>query len=216
MADNKTLGVALGIGGLVLVGIALASGGKGGQPIPEGHKFGRIITEIDGIAGTIHLQAGKPLMLYNPAVEYQGPGIDVFTYFSLRQRQGGSDVTVYGSGVAGVHVGPAGSMMAFRLVSDTQPQPADGTCNRDGKSAGPWMCCYIWGSPSTRPTPICGAPPVAGPADILIECFLKAADSGNPADADGFSSPTCYRVGGKPRLAMVGLTKRYSGKVVFV
>jgi hypothetical protein len=214
MADQKELGLLIGAGGLVLVGLALASGGKPGQRIPDGHRFGRIVTEFDSITGARPLQAGKPIQLYNPSIEYDGPGIDVFTYLSIRQQLGGSQVTVYGSGVAGVHVGPSSGLRPFRLVSDTQPQPADGTCNRDGKIAGPWMCAYIWGSPSTRSTPICGAPPVLGPADIWVECFFKASDSGNGADADGFSSPTCYRVAGKPRLAFAHLT--YRGKVVFV
>jgi hypothetical protein len=88
-------------------------------------------------------------------------------------------VSVYGSGVAGVHVGPADTLTEFDLVSPQQPQP---------EGAQPQsLTAYPY--PGTVPTPVCGVHPEAGPATVWLTVYGKK----HVSDADGFSSPTCMQ-----------------------
>jgi len=112
-----------------------------------------------------------------PQVTYKGPGRDTFTYMAIRQLQRGQLVTVYATGVAGVHVGPAPAPAVFDLVGASQPQP-DAACPQQSLCAMPW--------PGVAVNPISGAPPVVGSASLYLEVYQRKF----PEDADGFSSPS--------------------------
>jgi hypothetical protein len=148
----------------------------------------------------IAMRIGQTIPAMIPSVMYQGPGRDTFSYFRIVQNQGGQEVTVQGSGVAGVHVGPCDEPSVFYLVSPDQVQPPG--CPAQA------LCAYTW--PGPIPTPICGAPPQPGYATALLEIYQVGA----PQDADGFSSPTCgtdeYPV---PRVPVVW--KRYTSKILY-
>ncbi len=136
----------------------------------------------------IALKIGQILEIPNPTVMYEGPGRDTFSYLRAVQLQGTQEVTVMGSGIAGVHVGPASEPTVFNLVAEDQPQPVG--------PARAALLAYNWPGPpgatpsDPSPCPISGAPPQVGYADVLLEIYQKQADSGDPRDADGFASPT--------------------------
>ena len=157
-------------------------------------------------SGQITVQRGAPVAALRPTVEYGGPGRDVYTYFRIVQEQGGTWVTVYGSGVAGVHVGPpnpgvTSALTEYYLVAPTEVQPPFAQCVAQSLCAFPW--------PGTQVSNICGAPAQAGSAMAVLEIYENASLSGNPADADGFSSPTCNN-----RVAI--FRKEYPNKILFV
>ena len=114
-----------------------------------------------------------------------------------------------GSGIAGVHVGPASAETVFNLVADDQPQPEGDPGPRLLAYNWPGPCIPVGGCPPGIPScPISGAPPVAGYADVLLEIYQNEAQSGDPADADGFSSPT---YNGRVPI----MFKRYKNKILF-
>ncbi len=184
------LSAGLGAGGLLLIvlglrgGRAPISGVRGPRPGESwGEPFSRAFEQE---IGRIQIPAAMaqpntfPISMVRPQWLYQGPGRNAYSHFRLLQVQRGQLVTVYGSGVAGVHVGPAARPTVFDLVSPTQPQPPG--CQPQSLCAFPW--------PGVPPTPIAGAPPQPGYADAYLEIYEDAALSGDPRDADGFSSPT--------------------------
>lgn len=160
---------------------------------------------LDG-AGQIAVRRGDPFAALRPTVKYGGPGRDVYTYFRIVQNQGGTWVTVYGSGVAGVHVGPpnpgvTSALTEYYLVSPQEVQPNFPACVSQSLCAFP--------HPGSNVSPICGAPAQPGAAMAVLEIYENQSLSGNPADADGFSSPTC-----NPRVAI--LRREYPDKILFV
>lgn len=176
---------ALGIGGIVLIVMATRKQGPSipTNPLGPGESLGDLTspTFSGQVALPITLARGANLAALRPTVVYQGPGRDTFSYFRVMQVQGGVWTTVYGSGVAGVHVGPASTPTRYDLVSPDEIQPTG--CPSQS------LCALIYPGPLT--TPICGAPPQAGPATAVLEIYeLKF-----PADADGFSAPTCVHEG---------------------
>lgn len=146
----------------------------------------------------IALKIGQILEIPNPTVMYEGPGRDTYTYLRAVQIQGTQEVTVMGSGLAGVHVGPAGDPTIFNLVAEDQAQPVG-----PPRAA---LLAYNW--PGPTPCPISGAPPVVGYADVLLEIYQNQTESGDPRDADGFSSPT---YNGRVPIQV----KRYRQKILF-
>ena len=156
--------------------------------------------------GTITVRIGTPITIMNPSVMYQGPGRNTYTYARIVQTIGGQEVSVYGSGVAGVFVGPATTPMAFSLIAAEQPQPSG--CPKQA------LCAYAYGASQLPVGWICGAPPVPGPATVILEIHQNAQQSGRAQDADGFSSPTCGSAANPvPRIPL--LSKRYANKILF-
>lgn len=158
------------------------------------------------LAGQIAVSRGTPFAALRPTLKYGGPGRDVYTYFRIVQNQGGTWVTVYGSGVAGVHVGPpnpgvTSALTEYYLVSPQEVQPPFPQCVAQSLCAFPW--------PGANVSNICGAPAQPGNATAVLEIYENQSQSGNPADADGFSSPTCNN-----RVAI--LRKSYPDKILFV
>ena len=164
------------IGGLALLLMNLGKG-EPVNPPPPGSVFRDLTAALLSTPSTIDVVRGQPIMLVDPTVLYQGPGMDTYTYFQVKQIQNGVKVSVQGSGVAGVHVGPATTLPPFHLVAADQPEPPD--CPARG------LCAYVW--PGPEPAPICGAPPQPGYADAYLEIYQRR----DPQDHDGFASPTC-------------------------
>ncbi len=203
--SKKTLspGVMVFAGLLGAAGITLIVFGLQGSrfllfPLRPGEKMGDLTSPSFRDGELKRVTIGDPIVCASPTVQYEGAGRDVYTYFSVQQRQQGQWVTVYGSGVAGVHVGPpnpgvTSALTRYYLVSDTEDQNIAGTLNGRAydlhfpiRSLGalPWP-----GSPLV--SPICGAPPVPGPASAVLLVYQNQSLSNDAADADGFSSPTC-------------------------
>ena len=197
------LGLA-GIGALLLNGSSGSGGGANtsspcapqGAPASLGNPHA-----VDQPAPNAHvpLTRGQQFFLHELSTTYTETfAIDVYTYAQITQN----GVTVYGSGVAGVAVGPISQpdpcmgdinqMYNTALVSPCQPQIGGGVGNY--LSLQPW-------EPATGPSngltpPICGRAAVVGPADLEILIYGNQAETGNPADggigaAAGFGSPTC-------------------------
>jgi len=143
--DRGMLAVAgvVGAGGVALIVWAIARGQ--GIPLPPlaplnpGESMGRPFSASLDSSGVIHLRRGDLLSVLNPTAEYEGPGRDTFSYCSVVQLQGRQWVTVYGSGVAGVHVGPSQSLAAWPLVSVDQLQPPG--------CAPQSLCMFPWPGP---------------------------------------------------------------------
>jgi len=184
--DKNTLAVAgaLAVGGVALVAYALTrQGGYGGYGLTPvvpylNHKFGKPYDEeLQGLTEPVPL--GDPIAITRPMVLYQGSGIDTYTFLRILQVQGGATYTVYGSGLAGIHLQEATSQTLMQLVAEDQIQP-------DGTQA-PILAAYPY--PGVGPNPLCdGAEPRLGLAWALIEIYLKR----DPADGfDGFSAPLC-------------------------
>lgn len=130
-------------------------------------------------AGRIPLQIGQKLALQTPIVGYAGPGRNTYTYARILQQMGvgaGQWVTVYGSGVAGVHIGPAASVFNFPLVSPTEVQDP----------LYPPGSLVLEQYPGPPATSISGAPPELGAGTLILEIYQRATT----ADGDGFASPT--------------------------
>lgn len=209
MSKNATLAVA-GALGLAGVGIILyavsrpAPGAPIGAPLHPGETLGNLLApNLEAIpGGVIRIPlsgaALSTIAAIQPRVNYSGPGRDTYTYLAVRQMQHNQLVTVYASGLAPVHVGPAATPTPFPVVSPTQTEPSG--CPAQSLCALPW--------PGTSVNPICGAPAQSGPADIYLEVYQNQSDSGDPRDADGFSSPSCNN-------RRYVLQKRYPGAVMF-
>ena len=190
------IAAAVGLGGvaLILLGLKGKAGIGGLAPLGPGEFMGSPASAFLEGTGVITVPVMGAIAATRPQVQYSGPGRDAYTYFRIVQNQGGRAVTVYGSGVAGVHVGPANTPTTFDLVSPSQPEPPG--CPAQA------LCAYPW--PGVLPTPICGGPPRPGPADAVLEVYERRT----AADADGFSSPTCN---GRVPVAR----KLYPNKVLF-
>ena len=128
--------------------------------------------------GPIPVRIGDAFPAVLPSILYKGPGRDTYTYFRIVQNVGGDWVTVYGSGVAGLHLFASATPQIFALVSTTEIQPAG--CPSQSLCAFPWP-----GEPKV--TGICGGPAQPGVATAVLEIYGKMGVE----DADGFSSPTC-------------------------
>jgi len=180
----------LGAGGIALILYAVAKGGgaptPGISPLRAGEAMGQPTSpNVEG-AAQIQIRRGDTFAALRPTVTYLGTGRDTFTQFSIRQQQGGQWVTVYASGVAGVHVGPSPQLANWDLVSPQQLQPAG--------CPGQSLCCFPF--PGVGPNPICGAPAAAGPASAYLEVFQRVENITGPwpagsGDDPGFASPTC-------------------------
>lgn len=178
-------GVGLGVLLLSSGGAAAASGGFShvpgmSAPYLSGGPTG--VTSLPAATGASGL-----LVKLTPIVDYLGPPRNVYTYAKIIQN----NTVVAGSGVAGVSIGfdnPT-AMKTYPLVPGQEPQP-DGT-------QGPYLWVYTWPGPpgpgggTTVPGGICGTPPVKGAAQLILDVYYNSSESGNSADADGFSSPTC-------------------------
>lgn len=201
--------LALGLGYLGIAGALLTIRATGGglgptslaeygplQPVPNGGTL-RDLSLPSVPMGSIHL--GDVLPVPTPQAFYEGGDLDVFSYARIIQKRGSTWVTVAGSGVAKVALPTRSLQVApnvYRLVSAGQPEPT-------GCPPG-FLCCFPWPGPYVPPspdpratagqpgyivTPICGAPPQPGQADLLIEVYVRTLAN----DVDGFASPTCNR-----------------------
>lgn len=197
--DVMALAALLGASGVALIAWSLTQR----KPIADAPNPLGAGEKLDGLASlsldqdfTIEVPAaGTGLIIVGaPHVRYTGPGRDCYTYAQIKQYQHGQWVTVYGSGIAGIHL-PEGTGQQFNLVPPTQTQPEG--CPQLS------LCCQKW--PGTQENPICGAPPARGLASVLLEVYEKRY----PVDADGFSSPTC-----NPTRRPVA-RRVYSDKVLF-
>jgi hypothetical protein len=202
----------LGVGGIALIVYAIAKGG--GAPDPDkgpmrpGETMGDPTSATMQAPGPVNIRRGDRLSVLRPTVGYSGPGRDAFTQFSIRQEQRGQWVTVYASGVAGVHVGPSPQAANWDLVSPNQPQPSG--------CAAQSLCAFAWpgveGPVGFFPNPICGAPPQPGPASAYLEVFERVGNISGPFIGPydpGFASPTCNK-----RIPVA--VKVWPGKIVFV
>ena len=180
MADQRTTAYVvagvLAVGGVGLVIMALNQ--QAGPPTPGQWSD----PYVPGFPTNPQIPLGGTFHVLNPKIKYAGPGIDTFTYLQAKQVYQGQEVSVMGSGVAGVHVGPATSLTEFPLVSATQPQPAGEPAG--SLMMGPWP--GLRNAAGNIPTPICGKPPVPGPGYIYLQVYQKDA-------GDGFSAPTCNK-----------------------
>lgn len=196
---------ALGLAGLFLVFKALGKGDLARLPDPPagcGLRSGEEMSNPASVTlegGTATVRVGQTFYIENPTVLYQGPGRDAFTYLRVVQVRGGQAVTVYGSGIAGIHLQPSSAMREMKLVRDDQVQPEGAPQNS--------LMAYPWpGDPSM---PISGAPAEPGSADVWLEIYERCA----AADVDGYAAPTfphagAYRVPVRRHV--------YPGRIVFV
>ena len=193
------------LGGLGAVLLAMKAGGGGEtiRPIPDGKLEGLGSPNLDA-AGTFQISRTAKFAALLPYVHYIGTGRSVYSFFQIKQLINGEMVTVFGSGVAGVFLAPAAILTQYALVSAQEVQPP-------GCPSGQNLCAEPW--PGNETTPICGAPPRVGPADAVLEIYQNATQSGNPADADGFSSPTCMHDG---RLRIWIAQRVYKNKIQFI
>jgi hypothetical protein len=176
--------------GIIVVGLQKPAG----PPLPPGSSLSPPIISTGTIGttpvnfpangGTLTLPATGTLTIINPQVRYSGPSFSVYTYAQIKQIINGTPVTVFGSGVAGIAVGPASSPTLFPLVRSDQVQPTG--------PPGPYLTLYPWPGPSTTVAAICGAPPKPGiPGSLHVQIYGDQTETGNPADTNGYSSPTC-------------------------
>lgn len=180
MSDKRLLAGGLIIGGGILLYIFLK-----GRPVPfcilapllPGENLAALTSPALAGSGQLRLSRGTPIVVTMPSVRYMGSGRDAYSYFRVVQQQNGIWVTIYGSGIAGTHLGPATTWQTYALVPPDVPQPPG--CPSQS------LCTFAW--PGPEPTPICGAPPQSGVATGLLEIYERRT----PADADGYSSPTC-------------------------
>lgn len=187
------------LGGLGLVLLASRAGAPGlgpTAPLEPDEAMADLQSPILDQPGILQVRRGLPVAATMPTIRYQGPGRDTFSHFRIVQLRGGDWVTVYASGVAGVHVGPAAELTTYPLVSPEEVQPAG--CPQQSLCAFPW--------PGTEDHPICGAPADPGMATAVLEIYERKTAK----DGDGFASPSCnLRVPLEPRNV-------YMNKVQFI
>lgn len=191
-----------GVGMILLWAMQRSEKGYGDlRQIAPGELMSQPISPTLEGSGVVSIRIGEGIAALMPTVMYVGPGRDTFSYFQVKQRQYGEAVTVYGSGVAGVHVGPAAEPMVFPLVAADQPQP--GGCPAQA------LCAFNYPGPPGAEN-ICGGPPMPGYGDAYLEIYQRQ----DPQDGDGFASPTCGSADVPiPRVPII--TKIYRGKVLF-
>lgn len=201
------IGGALAVGGLVW---ALSQGQGQGQAPRKGITALTSNCELQGEQlsnpasltleqsgpGYFRIPIGQTLELKGNTILYQGPGRDVFTAARIIQQMGDQWVTVYGSGIAGIHLYASPVMKEFALVPSDPPSALGGS-----------LVLYPWPpGPSPTSNPICGQAAVPGlDAILLLEVFGICSS----ADADGYSSVTCMKRQPLRR-------HEYDGKVAFV
>ncbi len=217
MADVTLIGVkkpnpavyaisgVLALGGIGLIVLGFRGGVSLGAtgPLRPGETLDTLRSPNLDAAGQIVVSIGDPIAAQRPTARYSGPGRDTYTYFRILQQFGGQWVTVYGSGVAGVHVGPPSGPSAlteYYLVAPNEVQPPFAQCVAQS------LCAFIW--PGAEVSNICGRAPRPGPATAVLEVYQNQHLSGNAADADGFSSPTC-----NSRLPV--FRREYPNKIMF-
>lgn len=191
MIETTTKDELIALAGLgIVLGGALILGSANQTPVSGGmsHVSG-MSAPYASLPANVSLHIGDILKI-RPLVIYLGPPRSVFTYAKIVQNS----TVVYGSGIAGVAIGFDNPTAArqYPLVPGDELQP-DGT-----KAPDLWL--YPWpgppgpgGSPGGGGNPggICGVPPRPGAAQLFLDVYFRATESGNTADADGFSSPTC-------------------------
>lgn len=194
-SEVEVIAGLLAAGGIALVLSGLSKGGtlppgdSGSDAfgplaaIRAGESLGAVTNANIGV-GVTPIQVGNLLALTMPVVSYAGPGRDTYTYFRIVQQQyvygavlDPRWITVQGSGVAGVHIGPSANIQNFPLVSPDEVQP----------EGAPPQSLVAYPYPGPTPTPIAGARPQLGRATALLEIYQR----GSGADgSDGFASPT--------------------------
>lgn len=182
MADKTTAYVAAGVLGVAGVGLVLLGlGKKGGAPVPGEWSPPYVPGQATG--ATIEIHTGGTVHVLAPKIKYRGPATQVFTYLQVKQAYQGQEVSVMGSGVAGVSIGPADTLTEFDLVSPTQPEPPGEPAQ--SLMAGQWP--GLRDAAGNIPTPICGKPAdPTQPGKMYLEVYAKG-------DGDGFSAPTCNK-----------------------
>ncbi len=200
-SDVLVLAGILGVGGIVLVLMGLGKKQPGDQfgplnPLAPGEVMSDPMSPSLEIGGTFDVAPGSLVSASRPVVTYQGAGRDTFSYMRVVQWRNGVWVTVQGSGVAGVHIGPAEVQTTYDLVSPNEIQPPG--CQPQS------LCGFPWPGPGPTSGQICGAPPQAGFGHVLLEIY----EMRNPSvdGIDGRASPTC-----NPRVAI--RRKAYMNKV---
>ena len=166
-----TLSALLGVTGIGIIVLGLR-----GAAATMGGIRGVTVTELE--SGPKQVSLGDVIQIVAPKALWQGPDRDLFTYLDIRQKQPNGDwASVYGSGVAGLHVPACPQAAWVNLVAPDQPEPPD--CAAQGLCAYPYPG-RIDPNTGSIPTPICGAPAQVGPATARLLIFT-----------DGFAAPTC-------------------------
>lgn len=184
------VGIAGGIG-LLIVGLA-GQGDPNGlpplRPLPAGVELGNPQINPDVVSSfPLHVGTNVPfvLQIHSPFVQYRGPVWGTFTFARLMQGR----ITVAGSGIAAVNVGPGLHVPTqYDLVSPTQLQP-EGDHAADLRIY-PWPGPPGCGTTPTAPGCINGAPPALGYADLVLEIYGNAAQTGDPNEGNGLGSVT--------------------------
>ena len=164
----------LAVGGLALL---LTSGG-GTTPQPKPGDVWGAITLPNGPAAGTNVKIGNTLKLNKPSVVYSGPGVDTYTYITLKRAD---KRIVYSGGLAALHLPPTATPMVYSLVSEQQQQP-DGTI-------GPIM--ELMPFPGPAPTPSCGVMPAPGLHSLVVEIYGRKNPGLAGDDPEQFASPGC-------------------------
>jgi hypothetical protein len=212
MGRNEKMAAAVAAigGGALLVFLATRKGGDGAlAPLKPGETLDSLYTPtLDSSSSVIEVTIGQPFPVLNPQARYGGSptGRDTYTHFRIVQN----DITVYGSGVAGVHLGVPDGPVApqqYYLVSPNEPQPA-------GCPAGQHLCCFPW--PGLPPTPICGAAPRPGLATGIFEIYECSHPVGDPQHDRCFESPSCIARDASGRPARLPVARKtYPNRIRF-
>ena len=203
--EEAGLGIIASSIGLGLIAASMFGGGQQGTtPLPKvcplsGHTLQILATPSDLTVTSVSVTGVPEITLNNPMCSYTGPGLNIFGYWEVKQGA----VTVMASGISGaltssggqnpdqsVYLGPATTPTSYLMVNPGEPQPCGGTgsiLTAIGWQPSPqeWPC----GAPFT--SPLCGAPPKVGKGDVYIYIFGDQAETGDAADANGLSSPSC-------------------------
>lgn len=207
------LAAVLGIGGAAILLLALSgAGGEAEDSLVNGGTMEKPHSSLDdspvikvSLASWADGKIGNIVKASLPWVFYDGPGQNTYTYLRVVQN----NITVMGSGVAGIWVGPSNERggcdtppcptadKKYALVAPNQPQPnPDQSCPQWGQTnTGSWLDAWMFPGPwcidagqKRFPTPICnGQYPRIGAADVYLEIYQKKY----PNDVDGFAAPIC-------------------------
>jgi len=174
-----------------LVGLyLLLQGAKGGgksdalgawDPLGSNHSLSNLRSLSLDAPGSITVPIGQNIIAADPKVTYAGPGMDTYSYCRIVQQRSGQWVTVQGSGVAGVHIGPPnGPSTAAEYELADEPVVPCGDHND--------LCAIVYPGPDA--TPISGAPPLPGAAMAVLEIYACSHPVGDPQHPLCFASPT--------------------------